>query len=330
MIKKRTEEFDSMLIQTEVALKEVMSVLNSKEEIVTERKKSIEAIEEKLTKQREKLKQHENDLHQTAIQLTQIESARQSLEAELQERYRLNINEAKTLKIVLEKSLDQTEKQIRSIRQEITAAGDINMTSIEEFDKYKARYDFLNQQMNDLNLSKDELIQIITQLDGESRKIFKETFEIIRNNFKKNFKILFNGGEADLQFTESNDVLEAGIEIIAKPPGKQMRSINLMSGGEKCLTALALLFAIFEVKPAPFCILDEIDAPLDDTNVERFVNVVKQFIDKCQFIIITHNKITMSIADVLFGVSMQEKGVSKLLSIEFTNKNSPEPAFVEG
>lgn len=329
-IKQRTEEFESQLGQTEISLKEVMAALTAKERIVTERKQAIETIDEKLSVQREKLKSQENDLHQIAIQLAQIESSRQSLEAELQERYRLTIDAAKALNIVLEKSLEQTEKQIRSIRQEIDAAGDINMTSIEEFDKYKARYEFLNQQMDDLNVSKDELIQIITQLDGESRKIFKETFDIICSNFKKNFKILFNGGEADLQFTETNDVLEAGIEIIAKPPGKQMRSINLLSGGEKCLTALALLFAIFEVKPAPFCILDEIDAPLDDTNVERFVNVVKQFIDKCQFIIITHNKITMAIADILFGVSMQERGVSKLLSIEFTNQTSPEPAFVEG
>lgn len=329
-IKQRTEEFEHLLGQTEISLKEVMTILTTKEQVVVERKKNIEAIEDKISKQREKLKLQETELNQIAIQLAQIESSRLALETELQERYRLTIQDAKALQITLEKTLEQTEKQIRAIRQEMEAAGDINMTSIEEFDKYKARYEFLNQQMDDLNVSKDELLQIITQLDGESRKIFKETFEIIRNNFKKNFKILFNGGEADLQFTETNDVLEAGIEIIAKPPGKQMRSINLLSGGEKCLTALALLFAIFEVKPAPFCILDEIDAPLDDTNVERFVNVVKQFIEKCQFIIITHNKITMSIADVLFGVSMQEKGVSKLLSIEFTNHSTPEPAFVEG
>jgi len=328
-IKQRTEEFESMLEQTELSLKEVMSILASKEQVVIDHKKAIELIEEQFSLSREKLKKQENELHQIAIQLAQIESSRQSLEGELQERYHLTIEEAKSLNIHLEKTLEQSEKQIRAIRQEIEAAGDINMTSIEEFDKYKTRYEFLNQQMDDMNISKQELIQIITQLDGESRKIFKETFEIIRQNFKKNFKILFNGGEADLQFTEAEDILEAGIEIIAKPPGKQMRSINLLSGGEKCLTALALLFAIFEVKPAPFCILDEIDAPLDDTNVERFVNVVKQFIDKCQFIIITHNKITMAIADVLFGVSMQERGVSKLLSIAFSHQSQPVPAFVE-
>lgn len=328
-IKERSDEFEQVIEKTELSLKEVLSLLSDKEKVVIERKKAIEEIEEKLASHREKLKEQESELNQMAIQMAQIESSRQSLENELQERYRLNIEEAKALQITLEKTLEQTEKQIRAIRQEIDAAGDINMTSIDEFDKYKARYEFLNRQMDDLDVSKQELIQIITQLDGESRKIFKETFEIIRSNFKKNFKILFNGGESDLQFTETNDILEAGIEIIAQPPGKQMRSINLLSGGEKCLTALALLFAIFEVKPAPFCILDEIDAPLDDTNVERFVNVVKQFIDKCQFIIITHNKITMAIADVLFGVSMQERGVSKLLSIQFTNQHTPEPSFVE-
>jgi len=214
----------------------VMSILASKEQVVIDHKKAIELIEEQFSLSREKLKKQENELHQIAIQLAQIESSRQSLEGELQERYHLTIEEAKSLNIHLEKTLEQSEKQIRAIRQEIEAAGDINMTSIEEFDKYKTRYEFLNQQMDDMNISKQELIQIITQLDGESRKIFKETFEIIRQNFKKNFKILFNGGEADLQFTEAEDILEAGIEIIAKPPGKQMRSINLLSGGEKfCL-----------------------------------------------------------------------------------------------
>ncbi|MEI8124668.1 MAG: chromosome segregation protein SMC, partial [Parachlamydiaceae bacterium] len=211
----------------------------------------------------------------------------------------------------------------KALRQQIESAGDINMTSIEDCDKHKTRYHFLNQQIDDLNLSRKELVDVITELDGESRKIFESTFEQVRANFKKNFEILFRGGEADLQFTESSDVLEAGIEISAKPPGKQMRSINLLSGGEKCLTAMALLFAIFEVKPAPFCILDEIDAPLDDSNVERFVNIVKQFVDRCQFIIITHNKRTMAIADVICGVSMEERGVSKLLSIDFSKHLEP-------
>jgi chromosome segregation protein len=203
------------------------------------------------------------------------------------------------------------------------------MTSIQEFEECKERQNFLSTQMGDLSESKEELLAIIAKLDEESRAIFKVVFEQIRENFQKNFSILFRGGEADLKFTDSKDVLEAGIEIVAKPPGKKMRSISLLSGGEKCLTAMALLFGIFEVKSAPFCILDEIDAPLDDSNISRFVNVVKQFIDKCQFIIITHNKRTMAIADRIFGVSMQEKGVSKILSMEFAKREEEEEEIEE-
>ncbi len=193
------------------------------------------------------------------------------------------------------------------------------MTSIEEFEKHKVRHQFLNEQLGDLGGSKEDLLKVIEELDGESRRKFSVVFEQIREYFQKNFKILFRGGEADLMFTESDDILEAGIEIVAKPPGKQMRSISLLSGGEKCMTAMALLFAIFEVKSAPFCILDEIDAPLDDSNITRFVNVVQQFIDRSQFIIITHNKRTMAIADKIFGITMQERGVSKLLSMQFSH-----------
>lgn len=325
------ELFKEKSLEMEVGLKDVdkdlaqaMALCDQFEQEVHQKKRAIDEVEKVIIQAQQRLKLFEGELYQTGIQKAQNESSRTTIENELQERYHLSIEEAKKIARIEELTLEQMEKSMRSIRYELDAAGDINMTSIEEFDKHKTRYEFLNQQMDDLNVSKQELIGIITQLDGESRKIFKETFDTIRINFKKNFKILFNGGEADLEFTETEDVLEAGIEIIAKPPGKQMRSINLLSGGEKCLTAMALLFAIFEVKPAPFCILDEIDAPLDDSNVERFVNVVKQFIDRCQFIIITHNKRTMAIADRLFGVSMEERGVSKLLTIEFSKNYAPE------
>jgi len=319
-ILSKGDDFDGSLEILGKALQE-SSILCSKFELeVTNKKNKILEIEKQITTSEIKLKKIENEKHQTGLMLVETSSFLKSLESELLDRYQLTIENLKAVNLPLDKPVDELEKQIRIFKQEIERAGDINMTSIEQLTKHESRYNFLNEQLDDLNHSSHELIQIITELDKESRKIFKETFEVIRLNFQKNFKILFNGGEADLEFTESGDILEAGIEIVAKPPGKQMRSISLLSGGEKCLTAMALLFAIFEVRPAPFCILDEIDAPLDDSNVERFVNVVKQFIDRCQFIIITHNKRTMAIADVLFGVSMEEKGVSKLLSIEF-NKN---------
>lgn len=311
------EDFETSLEVLEKALQESANLCSKFEAEVKIRKNKISEFEKQIANSQIKLKKLETETHQTGLSLVETGSFLKSLESELQERYQLTFDDLKALNLPLEKSLEQIEKQIRLIKSQIDEAGDINMTSIEQLVKHESRYQFLNEQLDDLNHSSQELIQIITELDKESRKIFKETFEVIRLNFQKNFRILFNGGEADLEFTESGDILEAGIEISAKPPGKQMRSISLLSGGEKCLTAMALLFAIFEVRPAPFCILDEIDAPLDDSNVERFVNVVKQFIDRCQFIIITHNKRTMAIADVLFGVSMEEKGVSKLLSIEF-------------
>ncbi len=269
-----------------------------------------------------------NGLSQLQLQAEHQQSALEALVNELAERYALSIEEARHLSLPLDVPLDQTEKQMKKIRQALQEAGDINLAAIEELENQLARYTFLKQQIEDMQQSKGELLKVIQQLEGESRRLFRETFEMIRQNFKKNFQILFDGGEADLQFTESQDVLEAGIEITAKPPGKQMRSISLLSGGEKCLTAVALLFAIFEVKPAPFCILDEIDAPLDDSNVERFVNVVKHFVNRCQFLIITHNKRTMAIGDILFGISMEEKGVSKLLSLEFAHQEGPVASLV--
>lgn len=323
LLETKKTEIESSLNEVEIKLLEAVSMRQGLETEVNVKKSALENIELKINDKHRLLKKIESERHSTSIQTAQVESNMQMLENELKNKYELTLDQANKEYSLGQQTLDQAEKELKSLKHEIEAAGDINMTSIEEYNKHKTRYEFLNQQIDDLDVSKAELVAIITSLDGESRKLFQETFVKIRANFKKNFAILFNGGEADLQFTESSDVLEAGIEIVAKPPGKQMGSINLLSGGEKCLTAMALLFAIFEVKPAPFCILDEIDAPLDDVNVERFVNIVKLFSESCQFIIITHNKRTMKVADVICGVSMEEKGVSKLLSMNFSNNLRP-------
>ncbi|MBS4167979.1 AAA family ATPase [Parachlamydia sp. AcF125] len=321
-------EYGVLIKTVEANLEKVVEACSELEQKVATKKMRLEQMESQMAQLNQQLKEQEKAFYQLETQAAQTQAQRENIREELLERYHLTVEEARSQVTQKENSLEQAEKTLRGLRQEIESAGDINLTSIEEYSKYQARYQFLNEQIDDLEVSKTELREIIEQLDGESRKIFKEVFEKIRANFQKNFQILFVGGEADLQFTDTDDVLEAGIEIIAKPPGKQMRSINLLSGGEKCLTAVALLFAIFEVKSAPFCILDEIDAPLDDSNVERFVNVVKEFVDRCQFIIITHNKRTMAIADRLFGVSMEEKGVSKLLSIEFSQAENHEMDIV--
>lgn len=325
---RKSEEGAGNLAEIQERLEKAKTAVNELEEEVLARKAVLVQIEEGMSVEREEIKTLEAEAHQQQIKIAEIDAARQALETEFFEKFHMTADEARKEAAEIEKSMGDMEREVRMLRKALQEAGDVNMTSIEEYAALKERYEFLNVQLDDLDAAKTELVQIITELDSESRKIFKEVFGMIRENFQKNFKILFNGGESDLQLTESQDILEAGIEILAKPPGKQMRSIQLMSGGEKCLTSIALLFAIFEVKPAPFCILDEIDAPLDDTNVERFLHVVKQFSDKCQFIIITHNKRTMALADRLFGVSMEERGVSKLLAMEFTNEESKEPVLV--
>lgn len=283
-------------------------------------KEEWDEVEKQMSEHRNVVAHLESERHRFEVAMAEDISTRKNLERELHERFQISIEEVKALKIPLEGTLEESEKIIRRLRLEIEKAGAVNMASIEECRQQEERFHFLDKQLNDLEATKTDLEEIIAKLEVESRKLFKSSFEAIRKNFLKNFQILFNGGEADLKFTESSDVLEAGVEIIAKPPGKQMKAISLMSGGEKCMTALALLFSIFEVRPAPFCILDEVDAPLDDTNIDRFTNVLKQFIQTTQFIIVTHNKKTMAIADILFGVSMEEKGVSKLISLVFERK----------
>jgi chromosome segregation protein len=327
-IKQKIANEVNQLEGVEKALLEVTQASQELDQKVAEQKQQLDTMEQKADVIREEIKESETLLYQVGLEQTQVDSNLETIVNDLRERYNLSLEQLCQEELKLEISVEEAEKKLRSLRRAMESAGDVNMASIEEFEELKQRYEFLNQQLDDLQVSKTELVEIITKLDTESRKQFEETFEQIRVNFQKNFTILFNGGEADLRFTEAEDVLSAGIEIIAKPPGKQMRSINLMSGGEKCLSAMALLFAIFEVRAAPFCILDEVDAPLDDTNISRFVNVVKQFTDKCQFVIITHNKRTMAICDRLFGVSMEEKGVSKLLTIAFSKEEEMEPVIV--
>ena len=304
---------------------ESAALLEESEKELAACKDNLSGLEAKVKTVVEEMKTKELNLHRKEIQIVEEKSALSSLEESFFNQYSMTIEQVKAEALAgaltpAKSSMEKKEKHARELRRDLENAGDVNLGAVEEFEKHRVREDFLRQQLDDMQRSKGELIQIITRLDNESRKIFEDAFIQIRRNFQKNFNLLFEGGEADLTFTESPDLLEAGIEITAKPPGKQMRSISLLSGGEKCLTAMALLFAIFEIRPSAFCLLDEVDAPLDEANVGRFTNMVRQFVDKTQFIIITHNKRTMAIADVLFGVSMEEKGVSKLLSLVFDRK----------
>ncbi|MDB6004372.1 MAG: smc, partial [Prosthecobacter sp.] len=212
---------------------------------------------------------------------------------------------------------------VYELRQKLEGIGPVNLDAIQEFEELEERHNFLDTQHNDLVKSKDELLQVIAKINETTKNMFVETFTAVRGFFNNNFRELFGAqAKADLMLIDENDPLETGIEIIAKPPGKKLQTISLLSGGERSMTAVALLFSIYQVKPSPFCVLDELDAPLDETNIGRFLKMLDKFIDNSQFIIVTHNKRTMSRADVIYGVTMQEFGVSKPVGVRMTTEDT--------
>ena len=213
------------------------------------------------------------------------------------------------------------ESEVRELRERIGAMGAVNLVAIEEYAELKERYDFLKSQTDDLWTSKNALIADIDEINATSQKLFSETFEQIRKNFAFTFDKIFGGGAADLNLVESEDVLDSGIEIVARPPGTVLKSLSLLSGGQRTMTAVSLLFAIYMVKPSPFCVLDELDAPLDDANIGRYTDMLKEFTRYSQFLVISHNKRTMSAARTIYGVTMQERGVTRLISMRFNRES---------
>jgi chromosome segregation protein len=212
----------------------------------------------------------------------------------------------------------EVDKLVTDLRTQLDNMGPVNLDAVHEYDELEERYKFLEAQNNDLTNSRRELLDVIAQINSTTRKLFGETFAQVRTNFREMFAELFGGGRADLSLLDENDPLNCGIEITAKPPGKQLQTISLLSGGERSMVAVALLFAIYMVRPSPFCILDEVDAAMDEGNINRFIRVLERFVEQSQFIIITHNKRTIAKADVLYGVTMQERGVSKLVGMKLT------------
>jgi chromosome segregation protein len=210
------------------------------------------------------------------------------------------------------------ENLIADLTRQLENMGPVNLEAVQEYDELEERYRFLDGQNNDLTNSRRELLDVIARINATTKDLFAETFSQVRANFREMFAELFGGGRADLQLMDEADALNCGIEIIAKPPGKQLQSISLLSGGERTMTAVALLFAIYMVRPSPFCVLDEMDAPLDESNINRFIKVLERFVSQSQFIIITHNKRTIAKADILYGVTMEERGVSKLVGMKLT------------
>ncbi|MEY2541902.1 MAG: chromosome segregation protein, partial [Verrucomicrobiota bacterium] len=212
------------------------------------------------------------------------------------------------------------EKLIVDLTRHLDNMGPVNLEAVQEYDELEERHRFLESQNNDLTSSRRELLEVIAQINATTKKLFAETFAQVRTNFREMFAEMFGGGRADLSLMDESDPLNCGIEITAKPPGKQLQSISLLSGGERAMTAVSLLFAIYMVRPSPFCVLDEMDAPLDESNINRFIRVLERFVEQSQFIIITHNKRTIAKADILYGVTMEERGISKLVGMKLTER----------
>ena len=232
------------------------------------------------------------------------------------------LEEAEEAPVFTNEGMDwgRVETLVRELDTRLASMGPVNMDAIAEYEELEQRNTFLETQINDTEAAKNELLDVINKINATTRTLFAETFEKIRTNFQEMFKELFGGGTANLIMTDEADPLECGIEIIAKPPGKQLTSITLLSGGEKTMTAVALLFSIYMVKPSPFCVLDEMDAPLDESNINRFIKILDRFVGQSQFVVISHNKKTIARADALYGVTMEEHGVSKLVGVKFRNR----------
>ena len=265
-------------------------------------------------------------LHARELEVADLRHRRDTLCTRLQEDYQIDLvqgyqqattGETPPAFLVNPIDAEPAQEEIAELRRKLTRLGSVNMESLQELTDLEARASALQVQFDDLTAAQKTLQDIINKANADSQRLFAETFATVREHFRELFRKLFGGGMADVVLEDETDILECGIDIVARPPGKELRSISLMSGGEKTMTAVALLLAIFRSKPSPFCILDEVDAALDEANVGRFTGVLREFLERSQFILITHSKRTMSCADVLYGVTMQESGVSKRMAVRF-------------
>jgi len=285
----------------------------------TERLQEIEREEEAAKESRLVLKQAEDALKETEIRANRADVELDNLLRKLGEEYEMSFEWAKAHYAPPE-DVAKARQQAGELRRRIGALGEVNLGAIEEYAQVSERYRFLTEQRQDLLEAKEKLHRLIREMDEEMARRFRTTFEEIRRNFRAVFARLFGGGQADLILAEPDRPLDTGIEIVAQPPGKKLQNLQLLSGGERSLTAIALLFAILHVKPLPFCVLDEVEAALDEANVARYVNYLREVAEQTQFIVVTHRKETMEAADVLYGVTMEESGVSKLVSVRLDER----------
>jgi chromosome segregation protein len=303
---RRKEEEERALNEADQAYYNLRNQLSEKESELRHKVKDKEQIEHLLAAIKDKL----NELK------LQLAGTKERLNVE----FRIQIEDILDEERTTETAIEELQEKADRMKKRLENLGEVNPTAIEAFTEMKKRYEFILEQKNDLVTAKESLLKTIEEVEATANQKFLDTFNLVRDHFQKVFKTLFTeDDQADLVLENPENLAETGIDVVARPKGKRPTSLTQLSGGERTLTATALLFAIYLIKPAPFCILDEVDAPLDDANVSKFTNMIRQFSDNSQFIIVTHNKMTMSTVDVIYGVTMQEPGVSKLVSVDFRN-----------
>ncbi|MBV58007.1 MAG: chromosome segregation protein SMC [Verrucomicrobiales bacterium] len=344
-ISTSTQRIEAVKVEREQSSQAITGLLEQKmaaDQKVEEREDSLRSVRAELSESQERRSQLEVELAQNNMM---VENLCERMEA----KYQIDLREVEVqylkttetdsgeVKIAeatleemetegLETDWESVEDKVAELQDRVDRMGPVNLVAIEEYEETEERYEFLTTQHDDLVKAKEQLLEVIEQINTETTEMFKATFEQIRDNFRTLFTEVFEGGKADLVLVDEEDVLSSGIEIVARPPGKKLQSISLLSGGEQTMTAVSLMFSIYQVSPSPFCVLDELDAPLDESNINRFIRVLKRFINHSQFLVITHNKRTISMADTLYGVTMQEHGVSKIVSARFQKTERDEDA----
>lgn len=318
-LKIEIENLKNKTVQIQSNLKIKNEALSQKENILAELKNEENNQNYEIDENRESLHKQQLNIQENTFKLNQIKERMLQV-------YQYNIDQENQASELIDIDTLTAKQEIDSLRKKVDSFGTVNLVAIEELEELKERYNFLEQQQKDLITAKESLSEAIRKINRITKKIFLDTFQIVAKEFKNYFRLLYGGGDAELFLLDEENVLESGIEIICRPPGKKLQNILLLSGGEKSLAAIALIFAIFKTKPAPFCVLDEIDAALDESNVDRFSRMLKDFAKISQFIVITHNKKTIVHADVMYGITMEQSGISKIVSVKLgeNKKGSPE------
>jgi len=326
-IRTWTYTIEAMQDYLSFVIEEIDSLKEKHTEIKSRYDEEAAAVRERELAIRELRKNHDEqvkNLHEIELDFTQKQEKINYLVREIFDRYRVSLDHVYQDHLNTEIQLEESEARVNELKEKVDKIGSVNVDAIHEYDELKVRHEYLQTQHDDLTTSLTDLHKAINKINRTSRVRFQEAFDSVNERFQKLFPKLFEGGKARLVLLEEGDILESGVDIYAQPPGKKLQSVSLLSGGEKALTAVALIFAIFLHRPSPFCLLDEVDAPLDDANIDRFNDLIREMTKLSQFILITHNKRTMELADTLYGVTMEERGASKVISLSLTDRTGRE------